>query len=331
MTREIVINGRFLSRRVTGVERYGREILSLVGSNCRVERTRANGMAGHVWEQFILPARLESKSILWSPANTGPLSVRDQAVTIHDLSPIEHPEWFNTSFALWYRLFLPTLIKRARVIFTPSNYVKQKVIKRFSVKNVIVTPNGVDALRFYPNATQNTHELPEKFILYVGTLQPRKNLQTLFRVWNEIKDEFETLWLVAAGDAGTVFAKTNLSLTERVRLLGYVSENDLPGIYAKATAFVLPALDEGFGLPVLEAMACGVPVVVSDGGALPETVGNAGLIFEATDSNGLATAIKKCLNDNDLCSALVIKGFERIKQFTWQKTAETVWKALNEI
>ena len=142
MTRNIVVNGRFLSRRITGVERYGQEILKLFKSSYRVERTRLNGAAGHLWEQFILPAKLTSNSILWSPANTGPLIVRDQALTIHDLSPLEHPEWFSKSFAAWYRLFLPILARRVQVIFTPSEYSKKKVQKQLGVKNVIVTPNG---------------------------------------------------------------------------------------------------------------------------------------------------------------------------------------------
>jgi len=139
------------------------------------------------------------------------------------------------------------------------------------------------------------------------------------------------MWLVIAGNTGTVFANNNLSTIERVRFLGYVSDNDLPGIYAKATTFVLPSIDEGFGLPALEAMACGVPVIVSDGGALQETVGDAALIFKAMDSNCLSKVMREYLNDQDMHSSLVARGAERVKQFSWQKSAETIWKALHEI
>lgn len=331
MTRDIVVNGRFLSRRITGVERYGREILALIGSNCRVEFVRVNGLVGHGWEQCILPKKLSLRSILWSPANSGPLLVRNQAVTIHDLSPLEHPEWFKKSFASWYRLFLPILIKRVRAIFTPSDHVKQKVMKRFGVGNVIVTPNGVDTSRFYPGAKHSSPDLPEKFILFVGSPQPRKNIQTLLKAWHGIKNGFPGVWLVIAGGAGTVFGNTNHPGTEHVMQLGYVNENDLPGIYARAALSVLPSFDEGFGLPALEAMACGVPVVVSDGGALPETVGDAAMIFRAADANDLATVVGECLENNDLRSSLVSKGLDRIKLFTWQKSAELIWKVLNEI
>ena len=330
MTREIVVNGRFLSRRITGVERYGDEILSHIGSRCRLEKTRLQGFAGHAWEQFILPSKLTSHSILWSPANTGPLFVRNQALTIHDLSPLEHPEWFKNSFSVYYRLFLPVLARRVGVIFAPSEYVQQKVIKRFNARRVIVTPNGVDTSRFQPDARQETFTFPKHYILFVGSLQPRKNLQALLHAWQTIKDEFEQLWLVVAGDAGTVFNNIKLDADERVRFLGYAPDTDLPGLYARATLFVLPSLDEGFGLPALEAMACGTPIIVSNGGALPETVGDAGLIFDLNTSDDLVHAIRQVLCDQNLRSCLQEKGLTRVKNFSWQRTAELVWNALNE-
>src|SRR5512142_3366575 len=136
MKPEIVVNGRFLSRRVTGVERYGREILSCIGNSYRLETTRTNSWRGHLWEQFVLASKVSQQSILWSPANTGPLAIRNQALTIHDLSPLEHPEWFRKSFAVWYRLFLPILVQRVQVVFTPSEYVKRKVSSRFGINNL---------------------------------------------------------------------------------------------------------------------------------------------------------------------------------------------------
>jgi len=330
MTRDIIVNGRFLSRRVTGVERYGREIISLFRDNYRLEKTRANGVTGHAWEQFILPTKLNPKAVLWSPANTGPLMVRNQALTIHDLSPLEHPEWFRKSFAMWYRLFLPILAKRVRIVFTPSDYVKQKVTKRFGIKNVTITPNGVNISIFQPDAQQNSFELPEKYILFVGSLQPRKNLESLMQAWHKIRNEFSDTWLVVAGEAGYVFRSIKFIADERVRFLGYVSDDDLPGLYASAKLLVLPSLDEGSGLSALEAMACGTPVIISNGGALPEVVGDAGLIFDLSKPDTLLTAIKQCLNDNDLCMSLKEKGLARAKLFSWQQTAELIWSKLNE-
>jgi glycosyltransferase involved in cell wall biosynthesis len=284
----VVVNGRFLARHVTGVERYGREVLRYLGSNpalssiegSRVESIRRQGWIGHMWEQFILPTKLDSHSVLWSPTNTGPLMVRNQALTIHDLSPLEHPEWFRSSFAIWYRLFLPILARRVRKVFTPSEYVKQKVIKRFGIKDVTVTPDGVDPSIFHPYAKQTTFELPEDYVLFVGNLELRKNLGLLLHAWNKIKHDFKETWLVIVGISGNVFKTVNFShQIERVCFPGYVEDETLAGLYAGATVLVLPSQDEGFGLPALEAMASGTPVIVSDGGALPETVGDAGLIF----------------------------------------------------
>jgi len=324
MTREIFVNGRFLSRRITGVEKYGREILSRIGTNYHVIQTKQNGLTGHAWEQLILPTRLSPNSMLWSPANTGPLFVRNQALTIHDLSPLEHPEWYKKSFATWYRLFLPLLARRVQIIFTPSEYIKQKVMKRFRVKNVIVTPNGVDTSSFCPEAKQHTFDFPRKYIFFVGSIQPRKNLENLMRAWHTLKDDFKDTWLVVAGEAGRVFRGIKFFGDERIRFLNYVSDQDLPGLYANATLFVLPSFDEGFGLPILEAMACGTPVLVSNGGALPETVGDAGMIFDLAKPNDLSESIHKVLADNQLRSTLREKGLNRIKLFKWQATAEII-------
>ncbi len=373
MPRDIVVNGRFLARRVTGNERYGREILRCFQSGYRVERTRAQGVFGHAWEQFILPTKLKRDSILWSPANSGPLAIQNQALTIHDLSPLEHPEWFTSSYSAWYRLFLPVLAKRVRVIFTPSDYVKQKVMRRFGIENVIVTPNGVDTSIFYPNpsviarraiarrsnphvgegdcfvasvsirpsqqtlratrpaAPRNDGNFLNKYILFLGSIQPRKNLEGLMRTWHQIKDKFKDVWLVVAGESGRVFRPVKFFAEERIRFLNYVSEKELPALYANAELFVLPSFDEGFGLPALEAMACGTPVIVSDGGALPETVGEAGLVFNLEEVDSLAQAIEQCLSDEDLRKSLAEKGLARAKSFSWQNTADLIWRTLNEL
>ena len=322
MDREIVVNGRFLSRRITGVERYGREILSILRNACRVEETRFNGITGHVWEQFILPVKLNRNSTLWSPANTGPLFVRNQALTIHDLSPLEHPEWFKKGFAGWYRIFLPILAKQVSTIFTPSNYVKQIIMKRLGVGNVIVTPNGVDLSIFHPFQNHKPSDLPDKYVLFVGSIQPRKNLAALIQAWQEVKWYYRDTWLVIAGSAGDIFRNTKLPVDDRVRFFGYVPEKFLPALYANAQLFILPSFDEGFGLPIIEAMACGTPVLASNGGALPETVGDAGVIFDLTNPGDLAESMKNILGSENLRSTMREKGLKRVHKFSWHATSD---------
>jgi len=331
MNRNVVINGRFLSRRITGVERYGREILSKLAGEYQIKRTTLNGVGGHLWEQFILPVQRPHNAMLWSPANTGPLFVRDQALTIHDLSPLEHPEWFTQGFSSWYRLFLPILARHVHTIFAPSQYVKQKVMKRFGVDNVVVTPNGVDKSVFYPNLTPPPFEFPKKYILFVGSIQPRKNLDGLMQAWHKIKDEFKDTWLVVAGEPGRVFRGIKFFGDERIRFLGYVPDSDLPALYSNAELYVLPSFDEGFGLPALEAMACGTPVLVSNGGALPGIVADAGIIFDLEKPEGLSRAMTEILSNPQLRSSLKEKGLIRARKFSWHSTAELVLNKLKHL
>jgi glycosyltransferase involved in cell wall biosynthesis len=331
MARNIVVNGRFLSRPITGVERYGREIVKLFRGNYRVERTRLNGIAGHGWEQFILPGRLARDSILWSPANTGPILVRDQVLSLQDLSTLEHPEWFRPAFAAWYRILLPILIRRVRVVITPSNHVKQKVLRRFQGVNALAIPSGVNVDVFHPSARRPIPYLPKRYILFVGSLEPRKNLPALIHAWGKIQPEFPDVALVIAGASGNVFRPVNLPhKSASVHFTGHV-DGELPSLYANAELFVLPSLDEGFGLPVLEAMACGTPVIVSNGGALPEVVDDAGLIFDLSQPDTLATSMQICLTDRNVRNALIEKGLARVKGFSWQSTADRIWNTLNEL
>ncbi len=333
MSCKVVINGRFLLRRVTGVERYGREVLRWIEGNCRVEKPRRgqSGIIGHGWEQFILPSRVDSNSVIWSPANTGPLFVRNHVLTIHDLTPLEHPEWFQPGFAVWYRLLLPILVRRVSRIIVPSESVRRKVMMRFSLpaEKVITIPAGVDTSKFHP---LNVSTDMGRYILFVGSLEPRKNLFGLLNAWDEINERHPNISLVIAGTSGGAFRRLfHPSSVDRVRWIGYVPETDLPALYAGADLFILPSFDEGFGLPVLEAMACGTPVIASNGGALPEVVGDAGIIFNLSNPSALSRSISECLSNSHLRTSLREKGLARAKLFSWQITAESVWKCLNEI
>jgi glycosyltransferase involved in cell wall biosynthesis len=326
------LNGRFLSRRVTGVERYGREILCCLEDRLRVVRPKhmRRRMCGHIWEQFILPGQIHSDEILWSPANIGPLVVANQVLTLHDLSPLEHPEWFAPAFARWYRMLIPSLAKRVRHIVVPSSYTREKVLQRFSLApdRVTVIPGGVDTRRFHPNNC-TVLGMPNRYILFVGSLQPRKNLGVLLQAWKQISHHHCDVWLYIAGAEDNIFYKNVLpKQAERVRFLDYVPEADLPGLYANADAFVMPSLDEGFCLPILEAMACGTPVVAAGAGALPEVIGDAGLLFDPANPADLTSTLEHCLSDEGLRRILIDKGSARVESFSWLFAAEKVWETL---
>ena len=334
---EVIVNGRFLSGPVTGVQRYAAEILRGLGQRVQVVRPGplavAQGIAGHAWEQFSLPRCVPSHAILWSPANSGPLATPNQVLTLHDLTPLEHAEWFKPAYAAWYRWFLPRLVRRVRRIITPSEYVRQKVLSRFHLpgERVVVVPGGVDTTRFHKVAPAADEG---RYILFVGTLEPRKNLATLLAAWKQIEKFHPDVCLVLAGGAGRVFSPIHISQgaqdIPRVKFAGYVAEGVLPALYSGAEVFVLPSFDEGFGLPALEAMACETPVVVSACGALPEVVGKAGLFVDPHQAEDLARALNDCLRDTDLRHSLVEGGLQQVQRFSWHASSEQVYTVLRE-
>jgi glycosyltransferase involved in cell wall biosynthesis len=332
-TVNVLVNGRSLARRVTGVERYATEIVRCLGDRVRIVRPAGNyqGLAGHAWEQVLLPGQVTGGSILWSPANTGPLAVSNQVLTVHDLTPLEHPQWFKPAFAAWYRMFLPVLVQRVKRVITTSEHVRQKIIAGFHLPQgrVAAIPAGINLDRFY---RQDRPQRYGRYILFVGSIEPRKNLETLLKAWGLVEKQHRDVSLVITGISGPVFRKVQLaSRAERLHLTGYVPDEALPSLYSGADVFILPSFDEGFGLTVLEAMACGTPVVASNQGALPEVTGEAGILFDPDEPAALAEIISQCLSDLRLRKSLSRQGLERVQQFSWQTTAERVWQTLQGV
>jgi hypothetical protein len=153
---QIIVNGRSLYRQATGVERYAAEILRCLGDHVSIARPTPNfqGLKGHAWEQCVLPGQVKRKGPLWSPANTGPLAISNQVLTVHDLSTLEHTEWFKRTFAAWYQVFLPILIRRIRRVITPSQYVRRKINSRFHLREdqVVAIHPAVNLSQFFPQA-----------------------------------------------------------------------------------------------------------------------------------------------------------------------------------
>ena len=328
----VAVNGRFLFRQMTGVERYGKEIPKRRGPELRVTRPgrQTRGPDGHAWEQLILPGRLRPGELLWSPANTGPLAVRNQVWTLHDLSPLEHPEWYAPAFARWYRFFVPLLARRVKQVVVSSEYMRQKILRRFSRLSATVTvvPGGVDHACFKPGAARPAG-LPAAYVLFVGSLQPRKNLGLLLQAWKEIQARHPRTWLLVAGAPGAAFRQPAFPANiQRLGWLGYIPEADLPGLYAGALAFVHPSQEEGFGLTALEALACGAPLLAARAGALPEVAGDAALWFDPGSASQLAQGLERCLSGPALRAALAEKGLARAQAFDWDRPAKGLWEVL---
>jgi len=336
MALKIAINGRCFTRRITGVERYAHEISKRMEPNPRIIMPGKilGQISGHLWEQFILPSQLKNDEVLWSPANTSTWTIRRQAVTIHDASVFDHPEWFRSSFAAWTRLSWKILVKRVEAIITVSNFSRARLKYHLGISEhkIHVTPNGVGK-PFEPQTKKGIEEVRKKYslskpyFLFVGTHEPRKNLAGLFDAFKKLNTS--THLLIIAGEKGKVFANSagqiakspqvgNLTNTQ---FLGYVPDSDLPALYSGANAALIPSLYEGSALTVLEAMACGVPVIASNTTSFPEVAEDAALFVNPNRAEEIADAIQKIIEDPHLANKLRERGSQHAAQFTWDESA----------
>ena len=258
-------------------------------------------------------------------------------VTVHDVIPLILPETFTLRHRLVVRLALARVRRKADLVVVPSHAVKRDVVRRVGLPEdrVVVTHEGCEP-RFRPvrsaaawRDVATRYGLPPRYVLAVGTLEPRKNLTTLLEAFARLRRQGEVdadLRLVLAGARGwldePIFATVrSLGLEDAVRFTGFVDDADLPAVYSGAALFVFPSLHEGFGLPLLEAMACGVPVVTSNISSMPEVAGDAAVLVDPRDANGLAAAIARLLRDEALRDRLREAGIARARQFSWEATA----------
>jgi len=337
----VSVNARILASPTTGVQRYLMELLERMPALRSVAPAcQLTGLAGHAWEQIVLPTRVRG-TMLWSPSNTGPLAVRRQVVTIHDVVPLDHPEWLNPRFAAWYRFLIPRLAQRAGRVIVVSEFTKKRLLVHCGVRpeKITVIHLGADK-RFRPRPANEvararaTLAIPDgPYVLAVGSLEPRKNLGRLLAAWAEVLPELPPdVTLVVAGGKGKrmVFADVPelRRLPERVCLTGYVPDELLPSLYAGAGVFIYPSVYEGFGLPPLEAMACGTPVIVGNRASLPEVVGDAGISVNPYDIDAIATAIAQVLVDPAIGAKLAPAALQRASRFSWDRAATQTWNVL---
>jgi len=294
------------------------------------------------WEQFLQPLALgaENIALLHSPVNVQPLFLPCKSVvTVTDLSFMVFPQSFRASQRFYQHIFTRLSVRRASHVIAISASTAQDLTRFLGVpaERISVTLPGVDAA-YRPVRDASTlsrfrhlHDLPEKFILFVGTLEPRKNLVTLLQAYAQFKRMTGSGYkLVLGGGRGWLYqpifaAVEALGLQADVMFPGFIPEDELPLWYNAADVFVYPSLYEGFGLPPLEAMACGTPVVVSDVSSLPEVVGDAAVLVGPHEPDEWAAALSTLCDDADLRADLAARGLERAQQFSWTRMArETI-------
>lgn len=360
----VFINARFLTQEVTGVQRYALELVRaldelidegsvdaryafvlLAPRDSRslelkhIPVRRVGRLAGHPWEQLELP-RYTRGHLLLSLCNTSPVTKRNQVVTIHDAAVFAVPEGFSRPFRLLYRALLPALVRVSRKIITVSDFSKAELVKHCGARpeGVVVVYEGKEQIfRSRPDTSVLAEHGLEtgRYVFAVSSLDPRKNFAVLATAATHLAGADFTV--VTAGGVnpkvfGTVDERSNGSMKHPdMKHLGYVTDEALRALYENAGCFVYPSRYEGFGLPPLEAMACGCPVIASHAPPLPEVCGNAALYCDPDDPRDLAKKIQRLMNDEPLRESLRAKGLERAAAFSWRKCAEETLAVLDEV
>jgi glycosyltransferase involved in cell wall biosynthesis len=293
-----------------------------------------------LWREHVmlpLACRREQVDLLHCPKSAIPFwSPCPTVVTLHDLIPLRHPETEKFAARLYWRLQIPIAARRSSFIITDSEHARAEIIADFQI-----APERIKAimLGFNPAmlewrepadaaAVRLKYGLPLGYILYVGTIQPRKNIDTLIEAYYRLTQQRKEMpKLVIVGRKGWLYDKlfariAELGLVDKILFTGFVSDEELPYIYDGASAFAYLSLFEGFGLPPLEAMACGVPVITSNTTSLPEVVGDAGVAVSPADVDKVAAAIARVLDDAGFATLLGQKGRERARLFSWEAAAQ---------
>ncbi len=265
--------------------------------------------------------------------------------TLHDLIFLQYPE-YHLPYNRWYLTFaMPRYLQAADIIITPSECSRQDAIKFYKLPETKIRVIYEAASPIFKPATdpaqlnqvRRKFNLPDKYILHVGTIEPRKNLSRLLDAFQPLLSDWPALKLVLVGKKGWLYDSFfnrlhALGLEECVIFPGYVDEIDLPAFYQLAEMFVFPSLYEGFGLGPLEAMACGTPVISSNRSSLPEVVGDAGILVDPADTTGLSQALHRLLSDPELRAELARRALLQAQKFSWQRAADRlseVYQALS--
>lgn len=343
----IVVNARFLTQKVTGVQRFAIEISKIISRlSSQIVFVTPNGVldaalakelnvviigkhTGTIWEQLDLRNYLKSNNnpLLVNFCNTGLLFYSNQIVTIHDMSYKVNPKWFSKKFYVWYNFLIPHIAAHSVKVLTVSNSSKADIVKYLGTKET-----KIDVIYNAPLVIANERISENKdgdYILTISSQDPRKNLNNLIKAFKRLNQDVK---LVIVGLKSHNFGAgldENL-INDHIIIKGYVPDDELVSLMKHSKAFVYLSLYEGFGLPPLEAMAIGCPVLVSDIAALKETCGDAAIYADPYDLDDIKNKISNLLSDGQLREQLIIKGSENIKKYSWQASANKVFKVINE-
>lgn len=354
--RRFAINGKFTSQRMTGVQRTGYELAAafqrllsgqtqvpvIVPEAARAEatlphqRVACRWLKGALWEQIALPFAARGRMLL-SLCNMGPLLTRRQIVMIHDVAVYDLPQNYSWKFRLWYRLAFFVLKLNARHILTVSAFSKRRIAAclRIDESRISIVTNAVDHFDRIECDTAILSRLKlEKdcYVLVVGNLSVGKNLSRMLAVIDRIDETHGFKFVIVGGCDLRVFnpkSQADRSASRNIVMAGFVSDAELKAMYENAACFVFPSLYEGFGLPPLEAMHCGCPVIVSREGALPEVCGNAAMYCDAYSVEDIASKLVQMMSDAALRTAYRALGREHARGYRWEFSARALLDVLD--
>ncbi len=302
-------------------------------------------------EQLLMPCkawRLRLDCMHFTHFNVPLLYYRKFIVTIHDLILAKYPTQRATKLGpltyslkhFAYRLVIKSAVKRAKAVIAVSEYTKKEIIRYFhcAPEKVMVTYEAAEPVpeTFSPDPqVLQKYDIRRPYVLYIGNVYPHKNIEGLLRAFKKVLKTHPDYYLVLVGKEDYFFKRIkeetqDLQIENRVLFPGFVTDRDLPHLYALAAAYVFPSFCEGFGLPALEACSYGVPVAASNNSCLPEILGEAGIFFDPNDLGAMEGKIRKIIEDQKLANTLRQRGYARVRQFSWKKMAEITKKVYNK-
>ena len=351
----IYINGRFLTQRITGVQRYAVEVVKAMDNMLdqpeyakdrrfvilcpqniqytlplkHMEIRKVGRFKGHLWEQTELPFYAR-KGTLLSFCNCAPILKRDQFVTIHDAAVKAFPVTFSFAFRTWYSIMFYCLGKMARGIFTVSEFSKKELNRYFSIPldKMTITYNGADHIRkLVPDERIiEKYDLQNKqYVFAVSSVNPSKNFQLVLHAAEKMPD---LTFIIAGGANKNVFSTPDFHVPDNAKFIGYVTDEELVALYSHAACFVYPSLYEGFGIPPIEAMSFGCPVVASDRASLPEGCRDAALYCDANDVDGFVSNIIQVIQDKETQGKLSYNADKLVQCYSWKVPAQTIMSQL---